>query len=563
MERRTRHEAICNGLWFLFFALASSVWCLTAADRLSATFDEPIYLRSGLERWRTGSYLTLMKLGTMPLPVDVATLPVYLWERVTGQQLDADAESTLRVARTTALVFWWLLLAYVWRWGRLLAEGPWAARLAVALVACEPTLLAHAGLATTDVALAACLLVLLYHFRTGRDRGWGWRVGLPAACYGVALLAKASALVFGPLLLIVLELERLIRQHQPLSGLFGWSFLRRFSPFSSFGRDLVQIVAIGLLVTFVYIGCDWKPQSSFVAWARGLPAGEHRDRMLAVAENLRIFPNAGEGIVRQIKHNMHGHGTYLLGQQAPRAIWYYFPVALSMKLSPALLLLPLLVLLVRPRSLANSACLAAVVLLAFSLTCRVQIGVRFFLPLMALLAVGVSAALVRVCQERASLSRWLTGAAAAAVGWAVLSAATCWPHGLCYINPFWGGSRDGYLLLSDSNYDWGQGLKELADWQRRHDVQPLHVWYFGSDSLVTRMPVHYLPVHALRIERPEDLEVHVRGGHFAVGITLVHGMVCDTPAHWKAVELLRSRRPVARTTTFFIYDFTEQQSAQQ
>ena len=29
-------------LWFLACALASSLWCVTAASQLSATFDEPI-----------------------------------------------------------------------------------------------------------------------------------------------------------------------------------------------------------------------------------------------------------------------------------------------------------------------------------------------------------------------------------------------------------------------------------------------------------------------------------------------------------------------------------------
>src|SRR5262249_15387423 len=150
--------------------------------------------------------------------------------------------------------------------------GSWAARLAVALASFEPALLAHAGLATTDVAVAACLLVLLYHFRAGRESHWGWRVGLPAACYGIALLAKASALVFGPLLLVAVEIERRVRQHldsgRPFRALVGWDFLSQFLPTSAFGRELVQLVVLGLVLTFVYVGSDWRSQPSFVAWAR-------------------------------------------------------------------------------------------------------------------------------------------------------------------------------------------------------------------------------------------------------------------------------------------------------
>ena len=36
--------------------VASSIWCVTAAARLGPTFDEPLYITRGLERWRTGSH---------------------------------------------------------------------------------------------------------------------------------------------------------------------------------------------------------------------------------------------------------------------------------------------------------------------------------------------------------------------------------------------------------------------------------------------------------------------------------------------------------------------------
>src|SRR5271156_2319529 len=88
-------------LWVLTCAALSSVWLMTAARQLSATFDETIYLKVGLERWRTGSFRTLKRIGTMPLPVDVCTLPLYLAERSTGRTIDIDAEMAawLPVAR--------------------------------------------------------------------------------------------------------------------------------------------------------------------------------------------------------------------------------------------------------------------------------------------------------------------------------------------------------------------------------------------------------------------------------------------------------------------------------
>src|SRR5437660_2196626 len=110
-----------DAAWVLLWGVASSLWCVTAAGRLSATFDEPFYIESGLQSWRTGSNDRLMRAGTMPLPVDAAPLPLYLWERYRGTPFDvnADFRQLLPVARAANLVFWWLLLVYGWRVGRL------------------------------------------------------------------------------------------------------------------------------------------------------------------------------------------------------------------------------------------------------------------------------------------------------------------------------------------------------------------------------------------------------------------------------------------------------------
>ncbi len=50
----------------------------------------------------------------------------------------------------------------------------------------------------------------------------------------------------------------------------------------------------------------------------------------------------------------------------------------------------------------------------------------------------------------------------------------------------------------------------------------------------------------------------VRGGYLAVGTTFLYG-VRVSEAQWIAVEFLRTRQPVARTMTFLIYDFREEE----
>jgi hypothetical protein len=286
--------------------------------------------------------------------------------------------------------------------------------------------------------------------------------------------------------------------------------------------------------------------------------------MVWIAEHLRIFSNAGEGLVRQVKHNMKGHGTYILGRaQDQGALWYYFPVLLTIKLTVPFLLAPLALAAGRVRGLLNWATVTAAVLAAFSLTYRVQIGIRFLLPCIALAGVGLAAAAVQAARAAADGRGRFTVrlAAGAGVAWMAVASFAVWPDGLRYVNELWGGRRDGYRLVSDSNYDWGQGLPELARWQWRHGVGELNVWYFGTDPALKVLPVHEVPFHTLVLKGDEDVRERVAGRWLAVGATVLYGHG-TTDGHRTAAAYLRTQRPVAAAGPFLIFDFTQSSGRQ-
>lgn len=566
MQATSRKSAIIDWLWLIAWGVASSAWCVGAARELGATYDEPVYFERGLDFWRSHSHYGLLKLGTMPLPIDVTTFPVYVWERWHGVHVDpqADLDGFLPLFRAGTLAFWWLLLFYGLRAGRQIA-GAWGGRVAVALMACEPSLIAHASLATTDIAISACLLAFVYHYRASReadhDAGWLRRVGIPGFWFGACVLSKASGLMFGPLCMFAVELERRARTGSLVTPTqdVGWRARLRatWNDWRRWRRLCWQIVGLGLVIVFVYCGCDWQPQASALTWARHLPRSPVNSTILWVVEHARLFSNAGEGLSRQILHNCRGHGVYLLGETRPRALWYYFPVALTIKLSVPLLILPVLLLLIRPRVLLNWACAAAGVLLLFSLTYRVQIGIRLVLPLVVLAAAGLAAGLVNAARSFDSLSvrRLLVGGSIACIVWTAGASIRVWPEGLCYTNRLWGGTSRGYRLLSDSNYDWGQGLPELRRWQAAHHVTDLDVWYMGSDPAIKSLPVRYVPLQNLPLQRPEDLSSQERGRLLAASTTFVYGAFANTDAHKLVAAYLQSIRPIARTQTYLIYDF--------
>ncbi|HEX4609283.1 MAG TPA: glycosyltransferase family 39 protein, partial [Urbifossiella sp.] len=383
-------------LWLLVVGAATSAWCVAAAGELGATFDEPFYLHAGLESWRTGSNKPLMSAGCMPLPVDAHSLPIYLWERSRGEPFHAykDIATLLPVARAANLPFWWLFLAYAMRLGRTWG-GAWGGRVAVGLVGFDPNFLGHAALATTDIALAAFMLALVYHAHHGWGRGWWPRVFVPGVCFGLATLAKASGMVFGVQALFVIGIWHLARVGAlaPSPGA-SWPAKLAHVWHAGYGwrKDTAVALGIGFTLVFAYTGSDWTVEPTFVTWAAGLPDGPVKDVLIPVSTDLRIFPNAGEALIQQIKHNMRGHGTYLLGAWYDRATWAYFPVALSMKTPLPALVLILLTLVFRPRAWNTPAGWFALLLLLFSLNCRVQIGVRFMFTLMAVSYVSAAAA---------------------------------------------------------------------------------------------------------------------------------------------------------------------------
>jgi hypothetical protein len=338
--------------------------CVTAGRELGPTFDEPFYLQAGLHSWHTWHQKDLLTAGTMPLPAKVVTLPLFGWELLRGERLDvlSHLDDWLPIARAMTLVFWFLLLLGGYLGGRIWS-GELAGCLAVAFLAVEPILLGHASLATTDLAFTACLLLLAVTFKAGRDGSQRRRITIPAILCAVTLLAKASAIVFIPVVLLAIEVEHRWQLGQ----------LRDRAAWKQSARDLFAIGWRGLLMVFV------------------------------------MCPFAFRAFRMQFEHNIAGHGmTFLLGEASADGFWYYFPAALAIKTSLALLVLLALVL-IRPHYLANGPMLAALALLLLSPAFRVQIGVRFVLPVIGFAILGLAIGLARWLADCPSPSvRWIS-----------------------------------------------------------------------------------------------------------------------------------------------------------
>ncbi|HEY2155472.1 MAG TPA: 4-amino-4-deoxy-L-arabinose transferase, partial [Isosphaeraceae bacterium] len=170
-------------------------------------------------------------------------------------------------------------------------------------------------------------------------------------------------------------------------------------------------------------------------------------------------------------------------------------------------------------------------------------GVRYLLPMAPLAIVWISA-----LPERRGIWRWIV--AGGLVGQAA-ALATIHPHELSYFNILAGGKIGGRKVLADSNLDWGQGLRSLAQLEKRY--RPMTLFYFGDVN-----PGHYLrsadgfliTATGTPIPLPEPFAVGTR--YVAVSASLQHGP-WGPEGYFRALDGIT---PVAYTDdgTIAIYD---------
>ena len=69
----------------------------------------------------------------------------------------------------------------------------------------------------------------------------------------------------------------------------------------------------------------------------------------------------------------------------------------------------------------------------------------------------------------------------------MLGTLASFPYFLSYYNELAGGSKNGWQVAVDSNYDWGQDLKRLTDFVEKNKIEKIAIDYFGGGN-----PRYYL-----------------------------------------------------------------------
>lgn len=121
--------------------------------------------------------------------------------------------------------------------------------------------------------------------------------------------------------------------------------------------------------------------------------------------------------------------------------------------------------------------LLAVAVLVVAIPGRINIGTRHVLPVFAVLAMGAGIALVGSWRTAASHPA-VRGSVALAALAGLWSTARVHPDYLAYFNEL-GGPHPERIVV-DSDLDWGQDLKRLADTLNARGIDTVTLAYFGS-----------------------------------------------------------------------------------
>ncbi len=481
----------------LLLLLAAFAQVILAARHTSITLDEPMHIASGYACLFTGDYRLVEEHP--PLVKMWQALPLLWAEPALQDPRTADGWATgdlaavakeivvayrpieplVFAARVPNMLLLLLLAALVYRWTAELF-GRRAGMLALILAVFDPNLLAHAGVAATDLGATCAAFAAMFTF-------WRWRYDtrgpsrrrmlLAAVVLGLALGVKSTALMLIPVFGLLLLIRR-----------------REDAPFSRYLGQAAVACAVAFIVLWGFYRFEVGPTP-------GIP--------FPVPMPSHLLP-----LTRLQGHMQSGHTAFLMGKNIHYGDWRYFPIAFALKTPPLTLGLLLAALArsvwqagkSRPTNQESrspiqnlkskiqnlASCflhplfLFPAIYFAASMVSSINIGYRHLLPVLPFVYVGIgqiadrrmangerrtsSAPHPRISGLRISrftfhVSRF-TSHVSRFTFYALLlcyaiTTLRLFPWHLAYFNVFAGGLDGGYRYLVDSNLDWGQTWKAL------------------------------------------------------------------------------------------------------
>lgn len=472
--------------------IASLVLCLVSLDATAWTYDEPNYLDASRH---------IAGLGTRPEDREAASDPeiskqlaeAYPFDRentilhppltyyINGLLMKwapmGDAEEDLNMIRIVNLLSFFLITVVIaCLWARELF-GAAAALLTTGLLVLCPIVLAHARLATTDMAACSMFFAFFYClWRLFRNPGWGW-TALTGFLLGLALLTKYSTVLAVPIALVVFGSAAIAGRRDRSAGREGAV---------PGGRLFLHLSVLFAGALFLLLAAY-----AFAGAFGTLEGGTFRSgffRTLAGTPVLNSLPVPLpapylQGLDFQKQITETGFTSFLLGEKHFHGVWYFFPFCFLIKMP-----LPFLVLLGAgiwvffrhetglPRSRICLALPPALFFLYLVWPNTSNAGFRYALPVIPFCCVLAGGA-VRYAARSTGKARLVHGGILIALcAWYAAGTLSIHPHYLAYHNEAAGGPENAWRLVAGSDLDWGQdqetARERFTEWSEKEKITP-------------------------------------------------------------------------------------------
>ncbi|MCC6670746.1 MAG: glycosyltransferase family 39 protein [Planctomycetes bacterium] len=451
--------------------LAHAMVLLALAWQTEWTTDEMNYLKAGIAIRQEGRFDVFVTILHGPLPFLANQLFAWVHDPM-------DLVAYKFWGRLGLLPFAILCAFFVHRFAKD-ALGPRLGLLALALHCANPIVLAHGCLMTSDMALAAFYVLAVHVAWRWLQTGTRWAIPALGCALGLALATKYLALFLVPVLGIALG----------VAALRGWApgFALRRGGGGARVLDLgLAGLAVAAIATLVLHACYGFGTGGYTVRpaapapvnpqdpAAGPLSASFR-RLVAwplVPQLLALLPEPFvRGVDYQKFYSEQGGVTYFLDRILRGGHPLYFVVALGTKLPLAFLaLLGVGVAVRRPAWPARLRLLLVLAIgvpvLYLSFFTALQIGVRYLLPVLPLLALVAARGGGWLVGEATTTPARVRRAGFAALLLGLLAFhATEAPR---YIQAFNLLAPRPYLLFWDSNLDW------RVSWLHDEDEAVLH-----------------------------------------------------------------------------------------
>ena len=442
-----------------------------------------------------------------------------------------QTDQIILFSRLPMILMTLLLGFYVFRWTREL-YGNKAGLLALFLYSLSPAFLAHGRLVTTDVPAAAAFFIAAYYLIKWIQKPNKKNLIIAGLVFGLALLTKFSLVMLIPYFIFLVIV---------------WSLLEK-KRFPRLAKNLLGLLLIGLIAmaliwpVYQFHILNYPAEKQLADTETLLQTFGRRwmvDPVIWMADKpiIRAYGQFFFGFFSVMQRTIGGNTTYFLGEISRTAWPHYFPITFLIKVPLSFLILILISLCFavtriyknirrRPRLiLFIKKYFTEFALISFfifywitSIKSNLNIGVRHVLPTFPILYILVSGQIIKwlkfppgpilekvkinsqgiLKSVKMTFSFYLKTTLKCFViiiliVWYAFGTITIYPHFITYFNELVGGPSQGYKYVTDSNLDWGQDLKRLAEFVEENNIKTIYVDYFGGDSPEFRLKEKYYP----------------------------------------------------------------------